>query len=309
MLDSVPQPSPRRHACCREPEYQLTTQLPENLPSGIKVVVSEIDVPEGPAWGPDGALYFVSASEGRIYRLGDDGLPVQFADTEGRPNGLAFAQDGTLYVADADRKAILRIGGDGTVETFAEEHESRRFGGPNDLAFLPNGDLLFTDPARMPAPDPAISPVYRVKPDGTTGIFAGELAYPNGIDLTADGMGVFVAEMRAHRLVVFRLDADGNALEHRLVRRFREPASPDGMAVDVDGRVFQSLPGINSLALVGSEGELAELYYSPKWRPSNVTFGGPDLRTVFVTSESDGTIYSFQHSVAGVDLLHPSSGG
>ncbi len=283
------------------------TRIPENLPTGLSAVLSRIDVPEGPAWGPDNALYFVSAGEGVVYRLGNDGSPVKFATTNGRPNGLAFSRDGVLFVADAGRKAILRVNSSGTVEPFAESHESRQFGGPNDLAFLPNGDLLFTDPARTPPPDPAISPIYRVKPDGTTGIFAGDLAYPNGVDLSADGKKVYVAEMRAHRLVTFAFDDEGNAQEEKLVRRFHEPASPDGMAVDVKGQVFLSLPGINSLALVGAAGELAELYYSPNWKPSNVTFGGPDMKTVFVTSESDGNIYSFQHDTAGVDLLHPAS--
>lgn len=285
----------------------MTTQFPENMPDGIEIVISGINVPEGPAWGPDGSLYFVSAGDGGVYRLGEDAQAVKIAETGGRPNGLAFSPDGTLFIADAGRRAILRLNPDGNVEVFAGSHESRQFGGPNDLAFLPNGDLLFTDPSRVPLPDPAISPVYRVKPDGTVSVFAGELAYPNGVDLSADGTGVFVAEMRAHRLVMFKTDADGNAIEQKLVRRFREPASPDGMAVDVEGRVFQSLPGLQSLALVGPDGELAELYYSPNWRPSNVTFGGADLKTVYVTSETDGSIYSFRHSVAGVDLLHMSA--
>lgn len=282
----------------------MTTQVPENLPSDIQTVASGINVPEGPAWGEDG-LYFVSAGDGTVLRLDSSGSVVEVAQTQGRPNGLAFSADGTLFVADAGRQAILKVSDSGKVEEFASQHESRRFGGPNDLCFLPNGDLLFTDPVRLPLPDPCISPVYRVKPDGTTGIFAGEIAYPNGVDLMAGQHGVYVAEMRAHRLVSFEFDDNGNALEEKLVRRFREPASPDGMAVDVEGRVFQSLPGINSLALIGPKGELAELYYSPKWKPSNVTFGGADLKTVYVTSESDGSVYSFQHSYAGLDLLHP----
>ncbi len=286
----------------------MTTEIPENLPADIEIAVSGINVPEGPAWGPDEGLYFVSAGDGGVHRLANDGSTKMVANTQGRPNGLAFSSDGILHVADAGRKAILRVSDDGNIEEFVSKHESREFGGPNDLCFLPNGDLLFTDPARVPAPDPAISPIYSVTSDGETGIFAGDLAYPNGVDLMANQNGVYVAEMRAHRLVSYEFDANGNALAEKLVRRFREPASPDGMSVDVEGRVFQSLPGINSLALVGPEGDLAELYYSPRWKPSNVSFGGADLKTVYVTSESDGAIYSFRHSCAGVDLLNPTSG-
>ncbi len=285
-------------------ERTLTTEVPELLPAGLEVVVEGIDVPEGPAWGPDGKLYFVSAGTGDVLVLESDGKSRVVANTGGRPNGLAFSADGVLHIADAGRRAILRLTESGEVEEFATEHESRQFGGPNDLAFLPNGDLLFTDPARTPVPDPAISPVYRVRPDGTTGIFVSDLAYPNGIDMGAAGKGVFIAEMRAHRLIRFNFDANGNPLEERLVRRFREPASPDGMAVDTDGNVFQALPGINSLALVGSEGDLVELYYSANWAPSNIAFGGPHMKSVFVTSELQGRIFRFEHSVPGVDLLH-----
>jgi gluconolactonase len=276
---------------------KLNVAVPETLPEGIKVVLSGINVPEGPVWGPDGLLYFVSAGEGRVYRLRDGGTSELVASTGGRPNGLAFDGDGTLFVADAGLKAILRVGGNGAVEVFTDRHESKAYGGPNDLCFLPNGDMLFTDPARLPLPDPCISPVFKAKPNGTVDVFVGDLAYPNGVDLSADGNSVFIAEMRAHRVVSFRPSADGTAGEEKLVRRFHEPSSPDGMAIDSDGCIFQALPGINSLALIGTSGELTELYYSPNWKPSNVAFGGDDQKTVFVTSELDGTIYSFRHTV------------
>jgi gluconolactonase len=278
----------------------MTTQLPETLPPDLSVYASEIPVPEGPAWGPDGLLYFVSASQGLIYRAAGPERVEKFADTGGRPNGLAFAPDGTLFVADAGRKAILRVSATGSVEVFADKHESRPFGGPNDLAFLPHGEIIFTDPARLPLPDPSMSPIFIADPDGEVRVFVNEMAYPNGVDMAADGKGVFIAEMRAHRLVMFNIDESNAPLDEKLVRRFREPASPDGMAVDVDNRVFLALPGIGSLALVGADGALVELFHSPKWKPSNVAFGGEDMRQVFVTSESDSCVYTFRHNAPGV---------
>jgi sugar lactone lactonase YvrE len=279
----------------------MSTEVPEFLPADLEVYVEGVEAPEGPAWGPDGALYLVSAARASVFRVGDNRRVTEVANTGGRPNGLAFSADGTLYVADAGKQAVLRLSESGTVEVFASEYESRQFGGPNDLAFLPNGELIFSDPARLPMPDPCMSPVYIAAPDGTVRVFVNALAYPNGVDLTVDGRGVLIAEMRANRLVMFGLDAQNNPTEEKLVRRFREPASPDGMALDAEGRIFQALPGIQSLAVVGPGGELAELYYSPKWRPSNVAFGGPDMRTVFVTSEDDGKVYAFRHSVAGLE--------
>ena len=286
----------------QNPGEQMTTQPPELLPPDLQVYASEIPTPEGPAWGPDGTLYVVSAEEGVIYRITGPEQKEKVAETGGRPNGLAFAPDGTLFVADAGRKAILRISDSGAIEVFADQYESRPFGGPNDLAFLPHGEIVFTDPARMPLPDPSMSPIYIADPSGKVRVFVHELAYPNGVDMMANGKGIYIAEMRAHRLVSFGIDDQNNPLEEKLVRRFREPASPDGMAVDVEGRVFQALPGIQSLALVGQDGGLAELFYSPKWRPSNVSFGGDDFKTVFVTSDDDNTVYSFRHSVAGFEI-------
>ena len=279
--------------------------VPEILPHDLRPYAEGIPVPEGPAWGPDGALYVLSAAEGTVLRVGEDGSSTVIATTGGRPNGLAFDSHGTLFIADAGRRAVLRVSDSGDVEVFAHTYGGREFGGPNDLAFLPGGDLIFTDPSSAPLPDPAMSPVYRARPDGTLSIFLSELAYPNGVDLSADGRSVLIAESRAHRLVSFSLDADDNPLEERIVRRFREPASPDGMAVDEEGKVFQTLPGLQALALVSEDGELAELYSSPKWRPTNVTFGGRDMKTVFVTSQGDATVYSFRHHTPGAVIPPP----
>ncbi|GIT59947.1 MAG: hypothetical protein Ct9H300mP19_18950 [Dehalococcoidia bacterium] len=96
---------------------------------------------------------------------------------------------------------------------FVDEYEGTALGGPNDLCFLPNGDLLFTDPVRRPLPDPAISPVYKVTPAGQVSVFANELAFPNGIAISNDRSNVYVSESRAQRLVSFTIDENGYLLD------------------------------------------------------------------------------------------------
>jgi gluconolactonase len=279
----------------------MTTDL-TNIPADFSVLASGIKGPEGPAIAPDGHLYLVSAEDGAIISVSPDGDITQVAKTGGRPNGLVFNKAGEMYVADADLKAILRIDGEGKIETFVDGYEGTALGGPNDLCFLPNGDLLFTDPIRRPLPDPAISPVYRATPDGTVSAFANELAYPNGIAVSADTNEVYVSETRAQRLVCFKIDDDGHLLDQRLVRRFREPGNPDGLAVDVEGNILQTLPGIRAIAYLSAAGELLDLYHVSDWAPANLAFGGDDMKTVFVCGSAQNVIYQFRHPLAGVPL-------
>ena len=86
----------------------MTTDL-TNIPADFKVLASGISGPEGPAIGPDGELYLVSAEDASIICVSPDGGIKQVAKTGGRPNGLVFNKAGEMYVADADLKAILHI--------------------------------------------------------------------------------------------------------------------------------------------------------------------------------------------------------
>jgi gluconolactonase len=274
-----------------------------NIPTDFRVLATGIFGPEGPAIGPDGHLYLVSTEDATIIRVDTDGNVTFVARTGGRPNGLAFDASGQMFVADAEIKAILRIKKNGQPEKFVTEYEGTNFGGPNDLCFLPNGDLLFSDPARRPLPDPAISPVYRVTTEGVVSAFANDLAYPNGIAVSADRKKVYVSESRAQRLVSFSIDENGRSLDQQLIRRFREPSNPDGIAVDTAGNVLQALPTIRAIAYISPSGELIDLFHVPDWAPANLAFGGNDMKTVFVCGAAQNSIYQFRHPIPGSPLL------
>lgn len=279
----------------------MTTDL-TNIPPEFRVLASGVRGPEGPAVGPDGELYLVSAEDAAIIRVSESGDLTRVAETGGRPNGLAFSAAGEMYVADAEHKAILLVKKNGDTEKFVDEYEGTELGGPNDLCFLPNGDLLFTDPIRRPLPDPCISPIYRVTPEGKVSAFANELAYPNGIAVSPDRNNVYVSESRAQRLVSFTIDDEGRVLDQLLIRRFREPGNPDGLAVDVEGNILQSLPVIRGIAYVSAAGELLDLFHVPDWAPTNIAFGGSDMKTVYVCGNAQNAVYQFRHPVAGAPL-------
>jgi gluconolactonase len=141
-----------------------------------------------------------------------------------------------------------------------------------------------------------------VTPEGKVSAFANELAYPNGIAVSIDGTRVYVSESRAQRLVAFTVDDSGHLLDQQLIRRFREPGKPDGLAIDVDGNILQSLPGIRAIAYINVDGKLLDLYHLPDWVPANIAFGGSDMKTVFVCGSAQNSIYQFRHPVAGAPL-------
>jgi len=274
-----------------------------NIPDNFRVLATGVRGPEGPAINSEGLLHVVSVEDAAIFSVSVDGELTEVVHTGGRPNGLVFNSSDEMFVADAELKAILKIDSKGNTEVFVEDYEGTNLGGPNDLCFLPNGDLLFTDPIRPPQPDPAISPVYRVTPEGKVSAFANELAYPNGIAVSPDGTHVYVSESRAQRLIAFTIDEMGQLLDQTLVRRFKEPGNADGIAVDVEGNILQSLPGIRAIAYLSAGGGLIDLYHVPYWAPANLAFGGEDMKTVYVCGAAQNSVYEFRHPLPGAPLF------
>ncbi|MBM3958022.1 MAG: SMP-30/gluconolactonase/LRE family protein [Gemmatimonadetes bacterium] len=267
----------------------------------IRLLASGLEWPAGPRYGPDGLLYVANfaSARGLISRVTPDGTVSAFVETGGAPNGLAFGPDGVLYVADAGRRAVLRVGPSGDVSVFADSYEGARFNGPNDLVFGPNGDLFVTDPLRHEPPDPCISPVYRIAPDGRVFVFAGEIPYPEGVAVSPDGSEVFVAEMRSNRLLAFPLRPGRSAGEPRMVYRFRDPGWPVGMVVDEEGTIIVAVYRAGALAFVSQQGELLERWERPGSMPTDIGLGGPDGRTVYVT-DAAGKVETFQHGARGL---------
>jgi len=275
--------------------------LPACSAADIRLLASGLEWPEGPEYGPDGSLYVANfgSARGVISRIAPDGTASGFAETGGAPNGLAFGPDGALYVADAGRRAVLRVELSGDVSVYADSFEGARFTAPNDLVFGPRGDLFVTDPLRNDPPDPCISPVYRVAPGGEVSLFVGEMPYPNGIALSPDGSEVFVAEMRSNRLLAFPLRPDGTAGEPRMMYRFRDPGWPVGMVVDEEGTIVVAVYRAGAIAFVSPDGKLLERWEREGSMPTDIAFGGPELRTVYVT-DAAGKVETFEHGARGL---------
>ncbi len=268
---------------------------------------------EGPLWDPDGFYYFNDIRPGTLYRLKLGEAAEMVRKTDGS-NGMTFDLQGRLIHCEGGGRRVTRTDPDGTVTTLVDRFEGGRFNRPNDVICHSDGSLYFTDPSlRLPfdkreQPTPegedgvwAGARVYRVAPDGgITAVVACE--YPNGLALSPDERTLYIANTRTTKYIhAVDIDSSGNMLRRRIFADLSvgdAPGIPDGMKVDTRGRVFCTGPG--GIWVTDPDGSHVGIIKLPE-QAVNFTFGGDDLRTLFVTAYT--SVYTLRVKTPG--LPHP----
>jgi gluconolactonase len=256
---------------------------------------------EGPLWHPDGFYYFVDIRANKLFRVTPGKPPEMVRENTGEGNGTTFDGQGRLVMCEGSHRRVTRMSADGRIETLVERYEGKRLNRPNDVVCKSDGSLWFTDPdLRVPFAERELpyAGVYRFTPDGVTTLMA-DCEYPNGLAFSPDERTLYVANTRwtqyIHR---FELDASGKVLRRSI---FAEMASdddkngvPDGMKVDVEGRLYCTGPG--GTWVFAPDGKRLGIIQTPEV-PANICFGGPDLRTLFLTART--SVYTLRVNVPG----------
>ena len=255
---------------------------------------------EGPLWHPDGFYYFVDVRASMLYRLTPGRAPDVVRDKTGGGNGTTFDLQGRLVLCEGDNRRVTRTSADGRVEILVDRFEGKRLNRPNDVVCKSDGSIYFTDPGlRVPLAERELpyAGVYRVTPDGTTRLVA-DFEYPNGLAFSPDERRLYVANTRwAQYIHVLELDDDGAMVRRRIFTDMssdEKEGVPDGMKVDVDGRVYCTGPG--GTWVFAPDGTRLGIIRTPEV-PANLAFGGPDLKTLFLTART--SVYTLRVKVAG----------
>jgi gluconolactonase len=182
-----------------------------------------------------------------------------------------------------------------------DRFEGKRLNRPNDVLCKSDGSIYFTNPGlRVPLADRELdtSAVFRVKPDGSPSHVA-DFEYPNGLAFSPDERTLYVANTRfAMYIHAVELDGAGNVVRRRIFADMSsdEPEGvPDGMKVDVEGRVYCTGPG--GTWVFAPSGEKLGIIKTPEV-PANLCFGGPDMKTIFFTART--SVYSLRVKVSGL---------
>jgi gluconolactonase len=265
----------------------------------VSVFATGFKFPEGPAVDRNGHLFVVDVATGDISRISPDGRVEVFLNTGGAPNGAKFHANGDLYVADR-KLGIIAISPRGEVRVIADRYQEEKFYGPNDLVFDSQGNLYFTDPEGSSAEDP-LGRLYRISSRGELACLASGLAFPNGLALSGDERYLFVAITRKNRILRYVLDPP--PFRSYIFSQLSGGWGPDGVAFDRAGNLYVAHYGGGDVLLLSPKGELLERIPVGGRHPTNVAFGGPDRRILFVTEAGTGSIYRFKTDYAGLPLF------
>lgn len=267
----------------------ILSNLKPNLPKNLEEISSTIPHPEGITLDDKDNIFVSSASTGNIFLVSKNDIKVH-ANTKGRPLGIAYSKKlNSLIAADAARKSVLRISlGNASISVLCREYEDMDLNGPSDLIITENEEIIFTDPIRNPFPNPCISPVYKIPKSNKIETFLTDLAFPSGI-ANIDSK-IYISETRANRLVVMEDNQSDEIIEPQMFRRFADPGYPDGITVDDDKNIYQTLPGIGAIAVINSDGEMTEIYHMESWKPSNIHY---HKEKFYVTDRLGSRIFRF----------------
>jgi sugar lactone lactonase YvrE len=246
---------------------------------------------EGPACDSRGNFYAVAFERrGTIGRVSPDGQAELWLELPPGSNGcgMVLGSGNVLFVADATGHHVFCV--DITTRAVKVHAHGPDMNQPNDLAIRRDGTIYASDPDWSTS----TGQLWRIRPDGDLTLLESDMGTTNGIEVAPDGSMLYVNESVQRRVWAFRLDADGDVHDKRLFISFPE-FSLDGMRCDVDGNLYVTRHGGGIVAQVAPTGDvLREIRLESGLGCTNLVFGGPDGRTVYVTVGDDGHVERFR---------------
>lgn len=293
---------------------------------------------EGPAEDDRGNLFFSDIAGNRLLRRTSDGSLSTVREPSGRANGNTFDAEGRLVTCegteqglDGGRRVVRTDMTTGAVEVLTDRFQGKRYNSPNDVVVDPLGRVWFTDPYYGPHRElleQGAEAVYRIDPDGsvTRVLSQPQIERPNGLVISPDARTLYVVDSHSRqggnrKIWAFDVDDDGSLGKRRLVVDFGRGRGGDGIRLDSQGHLWVAAgvarprndgetdevpPGVY---VFGPDGDPIGRIPIPEDLVTNLTFGGPGRKTLYVTAGR--TVFRMPVAVEGYSLWpeHASSQG
>ena len=305
--------------------------------AGLREITTGLRFPEGPVAMPDGSVLVVEVERRCLTRVLPDGTKQIVATPGGGPNGAAIGPDGKCYICNnggfefvQDPEHGLRpviqawdySGGriervdleTGAVEVLYRGTPEVQLRGPNDIVFDAKGGFYFTDLGKRRQRDLDYGAVFYAKSDGSLlRQVAFPMVTPNGIGLSPDGRTLYVAETEAARLWAFDILEPGVLAcqpwpSPHGGRLIAQPGGAyqrfDSLAVEANGNICVATLAHGGITIISPDGRSIEHVPMPDLHTTNVCFGGPDLKTAYITLSGSGRLVALPWPRPGLALNH-----
>ncbi len=272
--------------------------------SSLTIVGAGYDHPEGIAVSPTGEIY-VGGESGQLYRVGDDGNPIEITSTGGFLLGLACDAEGRVYACDQIARTVWCI--DPETGDCAEFAKHERFHMPNWGAFGADGTYYVTDSGSgWEAQDGS---VWRRTPDGVFSVWSTQSRnFPNGLALHPFEDKLIIAESNPAAIVEIGIEPDGSAGDRRVLVEMGQEV-PDGVAIETDGSLIIACYRPDVIYRWSRARGFQVLAADPQGTllaaPTNVAFIGPELRDWIVPNLGRWHL-TRGGGVRGTPLFYPS---
>lgn len=280
---------------------QETNHVSPIIAPGAKLekLAGDFKFTEGPTCDKAGNVFFTDQPNNRIMKWSVDGKLTTFMQPAGRANGMFFDAQGNLIACADEQTELWSITADGKHEVLAKEFEGKPLNAPNDVWVRADGSLFFTDPFykrewwNYDKPPQVTQQVYFLSSDRKSlKRVTMDLEQPNGIIGTPDGKKLFVADIRAGKTWSYAIRDDGS-LTNKTLHCER---GSDGMTLDTAGNLYLTGRGV---IVFDPSGKQIEHIAVPESWTANVSFGGKDHKSLFITASKG--LYSIKLKFPGAN--------
>lgn len=250
---------------------------------------------EGPAIDKNGNLFVVNyLKDGTIGKVDMNGSCELYVTLpEGSTaNSIQFNREGDMLLADFTAHNVLKV--DTKTKQITVFCHNDKFNQPNDLCINSKDQLFASDPNWKQSN----GQLWRIDPNGSAILMDAKMGTTNGIELSPDEKTLYVNESVQRKVWKFDVDDKGNISDKKLLISFNDFGF-DGMKCDKKGNLYITRYGKGVIAVVSPKGEMLREIRLKGKNCSNLVFGGPDGKSVFVTLQDRKGIEMFRNDIPG----------
>lgn len=301
-------------------------------PGDFTKVAVGIDRPEDVVVAKDGRV-FASDHQCAVAEILPDGSFKRMGPKGGAPNGINMDRQGRVLIAnfgiyDREEGPLQRFDpATGTHETLLAEVGGKRLTSANYPVMDRAGNIWCANSTHAETWPQALDGrtdgfIFVLRPDGSSEIVAEGLKFPNGMALSADEAFLFCAQTSGADVMRFAVLPGGKLGPGErygpLLGKLQEAGGAqvamadlgytDGVGMDAEGNLWVCLPAANKVVAITPAFEVITVIDDPSGEvvnhPTNITWGGGDLRDLYIGSIRAGYVLKGRSPVAGQPHVH-----